>query len=678
MIFPHVWDRYTYGIIFFNDRNFNWLIEIIMNNHDQKQVEVLRNSEYRYRELFDHMSSGVAVYQSGDNARDFIFADFNKAAEKIDNIDRNNLIGKSVLEVFPGVIEFGLFDVFRRVWETGKPESHPICKYHDGRITGWRENYVYKLPSGEIVAIYDDITERKQAEEKLHQWAHIFEHAEWGVVVCNVEHATIEIVNPAFARMHGYTVEDLIGYPIVDLFAPEIREDLPCHICTAHEKGHHTFRSLHIRKDGSVFPVLMDMTAVKDEFGEVLYRVVYVQDITAQVKAEKEKKRLEDQLHQAQKMEAIGILSGGIAHDFNNILSSILGFTELIKMKISDGDDIGNDLDEVLNAGLRARSLVKHLLIFSRQRTLETKVLEVSLLVKETLKFLRASLPTTVEIVQNITLPESMVVADPTQIHQILMNLCTNAVYAMKEKGGVLKVSLEDVFLNEGCMPQYKQLKQGKYIQITVSDTGHGISTEFLDRIFDPFFTLKKRGEGTGMGLSLVHGIVKDLEGAISVNSEPGKGSTFHVLLPKHEGEPDDLYVPATIQTKGHGRILFVDDEKNIVLTGRDLLERLGYEVVAAFDSHEALEVFKAGPEKFDLVLTDLTMPRMTGLELSKQLKEIKPDIPIVLCTGFSDGLTTEKIKNVGINELIMKPMIISELDAVIRKAINSEMEPVT
>jgi len=376
-----------------------------------------------------------------------------------------------------------------------------------------------------------------------------------------------------------------------------------------------------------------------------------------------EYKKMEAGLRQAQKMEALGTLAGGIAHDFNNILSSVLGFAELAKLSSAGDDATKKNLDQILAAGIRARDLVRHILTFSRRGEVQKGIVRIQPLIKECLKFLKASVPADIEIRHEIGGVKGLILADPTQIHQVLMNLFTNAAQAMKEKGGILEVRLKSVFIREDEIDPAKELKPGRYLQLTVADTGCGIPKELTARIFEPFFTTKGRGEGTGMGLSTVYGIIRDMEGAVSVYSEPGRGTAFHVMLPEYWGGPSTREAQADfLSLTGQGRILVVDDEEAIVDWTRQVLSKLGYDVVAVTDSREALERIKQIPHEIDLVLTDMAMPRMNGLDLSRQIKAIRPDLPIILCTGFSGGLTEDMIKNSGILEILMKPVIVGEL----------------
>jgi nitrogen-specific signal transduction histidine kinase/CheY-like chemotaxis protein len=383
--------------------------------------------------------------------------------------------------------------------------------------------------------------------------------------------------------------------------------------------------------------------------------------------------RLEKQLRQAQKMEAIGTLAGGIAHDFNNILTIIIGYAEILLDGVSEENPMRVDLEEVLKAGFRARGLVEQILTFSRQTDQERRPLQIAPIVKEALKLLRASIPKTIEIRENIATESGMILADPTQIHQVLMNLCTNSAHAMREKGGRLEVGLIDVHLDYETAAQYPDLGPGPYLRLTVSDTGHGMERTVRERIFDPFFTTKGPGEGTGLGLAMVYGIVKSHRGEITVYSEPGKGTTFHVFLPKVEVELIPSTEPLLPLSQGKERILFVDDEEGVVQMGRKMLERLGYEVIISTDGREALEIFRSQPEQIDLVITDQTMPNITGAELAQELMRIRPDIPVILCSGFSELIDQEKAKAMGIREFVMKPIITRDIGETIRRVLEGE-----
>ena len=383
---------------------------------------------------------------------------------------------------------------------------------------------------------------------------------------------------------------------------------------------------------------------------------------------EDKKKKVEVLLQQAQKMESIGTLAGGIAHDFNNILQSIILNIELAQFENSDNVVVQHRMDEVLRASKRATDLVKQILTFSRQSEIELRPLKISLVVKEALKMLRSSLPSTIEIITNICKEDDLVMADPTQIHQVVMNLCTNASHAMREKGGTLAVKLEPFEINYENTGAYPELSVGPYLRLRIDDTGHGMDNSIKERIFDPFFTTKERGEGTGLGLAVVYGIIKELKGAIRVESEKGRGTSFSIFFPRIQRLPKADAIEIRPIPGGTEVMLLVDDEEGLLKAQRKIFERLGYKVEIHSSSLDALEAFNRNPEYYDIVITDQTMPKMTGAQLAKQLIALRPDIPIILCTGFSDVISEEEAKSIGIKEFIMKPIVVSEVASKVRE----------
>ncbi|NIM17090.1 MAG: response regulator [Candidatus Aminicenantes bacterium] len=390
-----------------------------------------------------------------------------------------------------------------------------------------------------------------------------------------------------------------------------------------------------------------------------------------------DRKTLEQRLFQAQKMEAIGTLAGGIAHDFNNILGVILGYTELLMDDLPEGSQEHLNTRQILTAAERAKELVKQILAFSRQSKGERKPVKLSTVINEALRLLRSTLPSTIEIRQDIRVDPGadVVLADVTRLHQVMMNLGANAAHAMQKNGGIMDVILDEVYLDAGDVVDHKEIKPGPYLRLTVSDTGHGISPEVMERIFDPFFTTKTPGEGTGMGLAVIHGIVKDHDGDITAYSRPGKGSSFHVYLPRLEEEAE-LKTTLTEEIPGGSeRILLVDDESALTQVGKQILERLGYEVEGKSNSLEALEVFRNEPDRFHLIISDVTMPQMTGIQLAIEAKRIRPRVPFILCSGFSTAITKEEIKSIGVNDFVMKPIIKGELARVVRRVLDENKE---
>ena len=478
-------------------------------------------------------------------------------------------------------------------------------------------------------------------------------------------------VSPSVETILAYTPEQVQKLALKDIIAPEywdrfagmlseeiIKEGDP----DVDPRRSWSIQVKQVRKDRSLVWTEIKASFLRDETGKANRVLGGTRDIT-------QRRRMERRLQQSQKMEAVGTLAGGIAHDFNNILSSILGFAELARLQCKADPELIRSLDKIFSAGIRARDLIRHILVFSRQQEIRRAPLAITPLVKECLNFIRASIPMNIEIIRKLDAPDIMVVADASQVHQIIMNLCTNAVHAMEGKNGVMEVGLKSIRIENWEEVRIKGLDPGNYIELSITDSGCGIAEPVIERIYEPFFTTKAKGQGTGMGLSIVHGIVKDMGGGISVYSEPGKGSVFKIYLPAGTGKEESTVFPGLPLTKETGRILMVDDEEDIVISGRLILMTLGYEVTGVTDSLEALEIFKSNPQAFDLVLSDLTMPRMTGIQLIREIRELRKDIPIILSTGFSD--VKSAAEKIGAFAVVMKPLIARELAGAVRSALN-------
>ncbi|MEN8229669.1 MAG: ATP-binding protein [Bacteroidota bacterium] len=388
---------------------------------------------------------------------------------------------------------------------------------------------------------------------------------------------------------------------------------------------------------------------------------------------EKEKAKLEDQLLQLQKMETIGTLAGGIAHDFNNILTPILGYTEMAIEELSEESVLKYDIEQINSAAIRGKDLVQQILTFSRQVDFDKKPLKLDDLIMEVLKLIRASFPSNIEIRQELDPNCGTVLADATQMHQIIMNLCTNAYHAMMQNGGVLVVKLNKENITARQTIGSAKMQKGTYVKLTISDTGHGMDKRTVERIFEPFFTKKEVGSGSGLGLSVVHGIVSNNHGSIVVESEPGEGSTFIIYLPQHSEEFFPEKDTAQKVKKGKGSILFVDDEKEITFMGKRMLESLGYSVDIKSDSQTALQDFKKDPYKYDLLVTDQAMPKMMGTELIGEVKQIRPDLKSIVITGYQDSIPTNAMEQYDIADIISKPLILSEFSELIRKVLSQK-----
>ncbi|MCL7489375.1 MAG: response regulator [Desulfobulbaceae bacterium] len=436
-----------------------------------------------------------------------------------------------------------------------------------------------------------------------------------------------------------------------------------------------TVEHIHYNAQGEQRLVEVSGYPVFDDSGEIAQMIEYSKDITEVKKAEEERVQLEDKLRQAQKMEAIGTLAGGIAHDFNNILTAIIGYGEMVKDTIPEGAEARQDIDQVLKAGQRAKDLVQHILTFSRQSQKEYGPIQVHLVVKEALKLLRATIPTTIEIRENIDPRCGSIISEPTAIHQIVMNLCTNACHVMENTGGTMEVTLAPVTLSREETMNHPDVETGPYIRLSVRDTGTGIDPSTLGRIFEPYFTTKKQGEGTGMGLAVLHGIVTGHRGMINVESTLGKGAVFHVYLPRADTDSAYELTREEVVPGGEESILLVDDETAVAEMEHRMLKRLGYRVTSRVSSIEALHAFRENPARFDLVITDQTMPQMTGAELAIQILKIRPDIPIILCTGYSKHINENNAKALGIRAFIMKPLLKSEIAGLIRNVLDTGHE---
>ncbi len=560
-----------------------------------------------------------------------------------------------------------------------------------------------------INGIIWDITERKRAEETLRlseeKFAAAFSTNPAAIAVSRLEDGLILEVNDTWVALNGYSREEAIGHCAREMHIWPTGDAPSRFVQELQEKGSlRGWEQEFMKKSGEVFvaqlsaqiltlrgekvilSTLVDITerklaeeALRKAYDELDVRVqertFQLQEAYEHLQREMhERAQIEEQLRQAQKMEAVGTLAGGIAHDFNNMLAAIIGNAELAMDDVPEEMTARHNLEQIFKAGMRARGLVRQILTFSRKTEHEHKPLPLTPLVNETFNLLRASLPTTIEMRLNMETSSDVVLADPIQIQQILMNLCTNAGDAMRHTGGCVDITLSDtVFTESGPLPE-AGMRPGAYVTLTVRDTGAGMCEDVRSRIFEPFFTTKERGQGTGMGLAVVYGIVKSHQGIITVVSKPGEGAVFTVYLPRYTSgekttdEPTRRPVP-----KGKERILFVDDEEVLVEMAEGMLERLGYSVFCTTDSVNALQLFTKDPKAFDLVITDHTMPQMTGATLAQKLKEMRPDIPIILCTGYSETISKEKAESMGIDGFVMKPLSRNELAETVWRVLDTK-----
>jgi len=798
----------------------------------------LEKSERMFRAVYDNMDSGVAIYEPADQGRDFIFKDLNPAGCRYSQVRREDILHKGVREVFPGVEALGLFAAFQRVWRTGEAENLPVSLYRDDRITLYVENHVARLPSGEILAVYSDVTEKMEADRKqefyrtrlealwhlstilqaglpdicdavlqelvtmtgsrygfyglVDEDEQVLSISSWSQRVladCRMEHKSVQFslagsgILTSVARAgkplidNGYrwdnaaqpempaghvAINRLLSIPVLvggrmvavaavankdadyseedaghavtflqsahmvidrklqELALIEAREewqksfdaipdlvtiqDRDMRILRANRTAEHCFhvqpgglagrychelfrglntpcpacpveKALKDGKFGSEVVTheklgktfLISFSAIDDENGLPKYYIHITKDITDQ-------KRLEEELFQAQKQEAIGTLAGGIAHDFNNLLSAILGYAELAKKGLAPGTAEREDVDQIITAGYRATALVQQILDFSRKTQQRLQPVDPSPIVREALRMLRAILPSTIEIQEEIDPGCGFILADPTKFHQVVMNLCTNAFHAMENEKGLLKVTLSRRDGAAEGAPEGGGGPSAIFVVLAVSDTGCGMTPETVAHIFEPFFSTKARDKGRGLGLAVAHGIVQGYNGHIQVESKPGRGSTFRVWIPALEQEaapPAQPESPEVTALTGTERILVVDDELLLVRINQRVLEDYGYTVTGVTDSKQALELVRSDPGRFDLLVTDQTMPGLTGIELARAVRERVPDMPVILCTGHSAVASADEVLAMGIRRYLHKPIPADDLVQAVRMVLN-------
>jgi PAS domain S-box-containing protein len=650
------------------------LVEADDNNNTQLRITISDITERKQTEEALHQSHTLlsSIIESPKQIiilsldRDYRYTAFNEVhaneMKRVWGVDIE--LGKRILDYIPGdedreKAERNYERVIKgeplfQIEEYGEPGNRFSYELTYNPILDEKANVV-----GLTLFIFD-VSENKRAEEALREseekYRSMMESMKDAAYICSLEFR-IEYMNPRMiSRIGRDAVGELCHKAIYD-------RNEKCSWCVFDQiqQGEHVEYELANPKDNHYYSISNSPIL---HFDGSISKLTIFRDIT-------ESKSIEAQLHQARKMESIGTIAGGIAHDFNNLLYMIVGNTELALEDIPEWNPTHANLEEVKAASLRAAGIVKQLLNFSRKSAQKLIPVGAITIIKDALKFMRSTIPTTVEIRKNLPDMDITIMADSIQINQILMNLCTNASQAMEETGGTIDIVVENESLKESSGTNYPDLTAGEYVKITVSDTGPGIDSEVIGRIFDPYFTTKEVGKGSGMGLAVVHGLVKNHNGAITVDSEPGKGATFTILFPVIDERPEiEVKIPEEVPL-GNETILFVDDEKSIAQMIGQMLKRLGYKVETKLNPVEAIELFKADPEAFDLVITDMTMPQMTGIKLSEKLKEIRPDIPVIISTGHSSLIDEEKAKAMGIDGYVMKPIMKSEIAIAIRKVLD-------
>ena len=547
--------------------------------------------------------------------------------------------------------------------------------HNRGRVVRWEGDGTPTLIIGTAI----DISELKMAEQALREneerYRTILENRNIGYFEVDLK-GSLNFFNNALSELTGYSPDELFGMN----YQAYTDEQTAGKLNRAYQEIHKTGKPLEKyeytieKKNGELLPVETSVSLMRDTEGRPAgFRGLTI-DISARKNAEEEKKKLENELKQAQKMEAIGTLAGGIAHDFNNILSGIFGYSQLALRHTDDPVKSKEYIDQIIKGAQRAAGLIQQILTFSRRTEHEKHSLNISLVVKESLKLLRSSLPATIEIKEIIS-SRAKVLADPTQIHQVMMNLCTNAYHAMREAGGVLTVELAEVTISQRSEVPDLNIEPGEYLRLEIRDTGHGMDTETLDKIFDPYFTTKAPEEGTGLGLALVYGIVEDHGGSIRASSSPDRGTCFQIFLPQvREKSPSQKHpeLPASLEG-GTETIMVVDDEESILVPTREFLQDYGYSVDAFSDGALALEAFEKDSARFDLVLTDMTMPRMTGDELARAILRQREDMPVILCSGYNENINGQEWTESGVRAYIQKPVDNEQLARMIRNILDEK-----
>ena len=626
-------------------------------------MEAMRRSSFYTRGLIEaSLDPLVAISPAGK------ITDVNRATELVTGVPRTDLIGSDFSDYFTERAKAR--EGYEKVFSEGSVRDYPLAIRHaSGRVTEVLYNaVVFKDESGAPVGVFAaarDVTALKAAEQERLRLATAIEQIKDGVSILDLE-GRILSANPAFANHHGFRQSEVAGRPLHEVLGIDAGEAgmLDDMRGAVGEGKSWTWHFSRTQPQAGGRELDLSVSPIRDVSGRPAYLIAVERDVTQEVV-------FQERIRQWQKMEALGTLAGGIAHDLNNLLLPIMINTELtLDERKEDGPTV-HRLNQVLEAARRGQDMVKQIIAFSQHREQERHPVEISAIIRESLDFLRVSLPKNVRVSERIQAESAMVQADPTQIHQVLVNLGSNAAHAMREKGGVLEVGLAETRLDEAAASQYVDLAPGDYLRLTVKDSGHGMTPDVADRVFEPFFTTKKTGEGTGMGLAVVHGIIKSHAGAISVRSEPGKGSVFTILLPRAPGTPEaGKAEPSAPYPKGTERVLFVDDEDIQVRAMSRLLEHLGYRVAGMTDSRAALDLLRRDPGAFDLAILDQTMPNLSGADLAREALSLKPDLPIILCTGYSETIDEEQALALGVRAFMLKPFSARDIALAIRRVL--------
>lgn len=676
--------------------DISFSLEKLEGDAQRERVErSLWESNERLAAFFQHARDAILIADPESG----IILEANEQAEILLGRPRSEIVGLHFTHIHPPEIAVRCQEAFSEHSVSGpwRQVESEILRPDGSRVSVEVSGGLIDLGNGQSVVqgLFRDITERKaaqaEADRQRETWMKVFESAPFIMMIVDRE-IRVRNINCTGVNFSNRPKEDLLHLLCGGVFdclnsfeGGGCGTNAPCRDCVLRNTVVGTFKTgdsvfdaegrMILRKGGREVPVdlLISTALIQDEDTDVV--LVSIADITERRMAEQEKERLEMQLREAQKLEAIGTLAGGIAHDFNNILAPIIGYTEIALSEMPLLDPQRELLEHVLKAAHRARELVRQILAFSRHGQEKPMIpVNIGSIVKEALKLLRASLPATIVIEQDVE--RGTAVADAIQIHQVVVNLCTNAAHAMAG-GGTLRVSLKKVDLRKEELKSFKvpEMGPGSYLELSVADSGHGMDHETIQHIFEPYFTTKKPGKGTGLGLSVVHGIVTRHGGRIFVGSDPGKGSIFTVYLPSAEDKPQSSMAIVESLPGGSERILFVDDEEMVTQMAAKMLTRLGYDVTSQTSPVDALNSFRSHPQAFDLIISDFTMPGMTGVDLAREIKKDRWDVPIIICTGFNERLADENIRDLGITEIVLKPLDRTQFAELVRRVLDAKKQ---
>jgi two-component system cell cycle sensor histidine kinase/response regulator CckA len=640
------------------------ILSMAIDITEHKQIEKsLIKAEQRYRHMFENTMHGVAVYNVIDEGNDFIFVELNQAAENIDNVKREDVVGKSVLQVFPGCKEFGLFEVLQRVWRTGISEQFPISFYRDERIEGWRDNRVYKLPAGEIVAVYSDETARMKAEEELRRseekFSKVFHASPDAISISTLDDGIYLDVNESFLNTIGYNYEEVIGRKSTDLGVWEHSEVRLTLVHKIDRKG--AIRNEEVRfrtKAGKVLTILW--SAERFQFGGKSYILSVARDVT-------DRKILENELRRSQKMDAVGRLASGITHDFSNLLTAIDGYCEMALIKSDNSKLVKKNIYKIKEVNKTTSSLIRQLLAFSRKQVLQPQPLDLNSIIVNMKSLLERFIGENIELITDLDTHSSIIQADQGQIEQIIMNLAINARDAMPG-GGVLSISTSREFLDNESARKHVDMSEGEYVKLIISDNGIGMDEYTLSHVFDPFFTTKEETKGTGLGLSTVYGIVKQAGGFISLNSEPGKGTTFEIFLPGRNNvgntgsNTNGKYKQARNPDNGKETILLVENNKEMNDLVFKILSEHEYNVLRAESGAEAVKVCDQYKQPIHLLITDVVLPRMSGPHLVERLSKKYSNMSALYISGHPDKNSSQHSILCSVVDLLQEPTGTSDL----------------